>query len=205
MTAIERGITIASDQNTVPRWNRAGFRWVTIVIENQQKTSLKEKAISEAKKFAVIVGYLWVLLVLFEIHKITILRGQNPATPLGYRVGFAFVNALILGKIILIADAFSFGEGFKNKPLVYAILFKSAVFSVLLVCFDILEEVIVGLVHHKTITQSMPMLGGGGVAGMLLVALMVFIVLIPFFSFREIARVIGEDELLSILFKRRTS
>ena len=104
---------------------------------NQQKTSLKEKAISEAKKFAVIVGYLWVLFVLFEIHKITILRGQSPATPLGYRVGFAFINALILGKIILIADAFSFGEGFKNRPLVYAILFKSAVFSVLLVCFDI--------------------------------------------------------------------
>jgi hypothetical protein len=114
LTAIERGITIASDQNTVPRWNRAGFRWVTIVIENQQKTSLKEKAISEAKKFAVIVGYLWVLFVLFEIHKITILRGQSPATPLGYRVGFAFINALILGKIILIADAFSFGGGFQE-------------------------------------------------------------------------------------------
>jgi hypothetical protein len=175
------------------------------VIVNQQKTSLKEKAISEAKKFAVIVGYLWVLFVLFEIHKITILRGQSPATPLGYQVGFAFINALILGKIILIADAFSFGEGFKNRPLVYAILFKSAAFSVLLVCFDILEEVIVGLVRHKTMTQSMPTLGGGGVAGVLLVALMVFIVLIPFFSFREIARVIGEDELLSILFKRRTS
>jgi hypothetical protein len=31
------------------------------VIENQQKTSLKEKAISEAKKFAVIVGYLGAL------------------------------------------------------------------------------------------------------------------------------------------------
>jgi len=41
--------------------------------------------------------------------------------------------------------------------------------------------VIVGLVRHKTMTQSMPTLGGGGVAGMLLVALMVFIVLIPFF------------------------
>ena len=169
---------------------------------NHQKTSLKERAISEAKKFAVIVGYLWVLFVLFEMHKITILRGQSPATPLGYRVGFALINALILGKIILIAQAFHFGERSKNEPLVYAILFKSAVFSVLLVCFDILEEVIVGLVHHKTITQSMPTLGGGGVEGVLLVALMVFIVLIPFFSFTEIARVIGEDELHSILFKR---
>jgi hypothetical protein len=175
------------------------------VIVNQQKTSLKEKAISEAKKFAVIVGYLWVLFVLFEIHKITILRGQNPTSPLGYRVGFALINALILGKIILIAEAFHFGENFKDRPLVYAILFKAAAFSVLLVCFDILEDVIVGLFHHKTITESMPTPGGGGVEGILLVALMVFIVLIPFFSFREIARAIGEDELLSLLFKRRTS
>jgi hypothetical protein len=175
------------------------------VIVNQQKTSLKEKAISEAKKFAVIVGYLWVLFVLFEIHKITILRGQNPASPLGYRVGFALINALILGKIILIAEAFHFGEKFKDRPLVYAILFKAAAFSVLLVCFDILEDVIVGLFHQKTITESMPTPGGQGVEGILLVALMVFIVLIPFFAFREIARAIAEDELLSLLFKRRTS
>ncbi len=172
---------------------------------NQQTTSLKEKAISEAKKFAVIVGYLWALFVLFEIHKITILRGQSPAAPLGYRVGFALINALIMGKIILIAEAFHFGERFKDKPLVYAILFKSTVFSVLLVCCDILEEVLVGLFHHKTITESIPPLGGGGIEGLFLVGLMVFIVLIPFFSFTEIARVIGEDELLSILFKRRTS
>jgi len=88
---------------------------------------------------------------------------------------------------------------------VYAILFKAAAFSVLLVCFDILEDVIVGLFHHKTITEGMPTLGGGGVEGILRVALMVFIVLIPFFAFREIARAIGEDELLSLLSKRRTS
>jgi hypothetical protein len=87
----------------------------------------------------------------------------------------------------------------------YAILFKSAVFAVLLVCFDILEEVLVGLFHHKTITESIPRRGGGGVEGMLLVGLRVFIVPMPFFSFTEVAHVIGENELLSMIFKRRTS
>jgi hypothetical protein len=173
---------------------------------NEQTTTrrLKEKAISEAKKFVVIVGYLWVLFVLIELHKLTILRGLNSVT-FGYRFGFALINALIFGKIILIAEAFHLGERFKDRPLAYAILFKSAVFSVLLVCFDILEDVVVGLFHHKTITQSMPTLGGGGLEGMLLVGLMVFIVLIPFVSFTEVARVIGEDELVSIILKRRTS
>jgi hypothetical protein len=172
---------------------------------NEKGTRLKEKAISEAKRFAVIVGYLWALFVLFEIHKLTILRAQNPTIPLGYRVGFALINALILGKIILIAEAFHFGELYKDRPLVYAILFKSAVFSALLVCFDILEEVLVGVFHHKTIAASLPTLGGGGIEGVFLVGLMVFIVLIPLFSLTEVARVIGEDELLSIIFKRRRS
>jgi hypothetical protein len=172
---------------------------------NERRTELKEKVIAEAKKFALIVGYLWMLFILLQLHKVTILRGQNPTAPFGYQVGFALINALILGKIILIAEAFHFGEGFKAKPLVYAILFKSAVFSVLLVFCDMLEEVVVGMFHHKTITQSIPKLGGGGTEGILLVGLMVFIVLIPFFCFAEIAQIIGEDKLFSMIFKRRTS
>jgi hypothetical protein len=172
---------------------------------NERRTELKEKAISEIKKFAVIVGYLWVLFVLFELHKFTILREQEPVTPFGYKVGFALINALILGKIILIAQAFHFGERFKDRPLVYGILFKSTVFSALLVCCDMLEETLVGVFHHKNLTESIPKLGGGGAEGMLLVGLMVFIVLIPFFSFTEVARVIGEDNLHSLIFKRRAS
>lgn len=174
-------------------------------MSQQQKPPLKERAVSEAKKFAVIVGYLSMLFVLLQLHRLTIIREQNPMAPLRYRLGFALINALILGKIILIAEAFHFGERFKHGPLAYAILFKSAVFAVLLVCCDILEEVLVGLFHHKTIIESVPALGGGGAEGMLLVVLMVFIVLIPFFSLTEVARVLGEDDLFSIIFKHRTS
>jgi hypothetical protein len=174
-------------------------------MSQQQKRPLKERAVSEAKKFAVIVGYLSMLFVLLQLHRLTIIREQNPMAPLSYRAGFALINALILGKIILIAEAFHFGEGFKDGPLAYAILFKSAVFAVLLVCCDILEEMLVGLFHHKTIIESVPALGGGGAEGMLLVGLMVFIVLIPFFSFTEVARVLGDDDLFSIIFKHRTS
>ena len=172
-------------------------------MTNQQKIPLKERAISETKKFAVIVAYLWMLFVLLQLHRLMILRELNPLGSISYRVGFALINALILGKVILIAQAFHMGEGFKNRPLVCAILFRSIVFAVLLISFDILEEVLVGLFRHKTVSESIPALGGGGVGGMLLVGLMAFIVLIPFFSFTEVARVLGEDDLFSILFKRR--
>jgi hypothetical protein len=57
------------------------------------------------------------LFVLLELHRLAILRELNPTAPAAYRVGFALINALVLGKIILIADAFHLGECFKDKAL----------------------------------------------------------------------------------------
>ncbi|MFZ3330605.1 MAG: hypothetical protein WA197_08245 [Candidatus Acidiferrales bacterium] len=171
---------------------------------DERKAQLKKKAVSEAKKLAVIVGYLAMLFVLLELHRLAVLREQNPTSPVGYRVGFALINALVLGKIILIADAFHLADGFKNTALIWAILFKSAVFSVLLTCCDTLEKVLIGVFHHRSIAQSASELGGG-LEGYLLLTLMAFIVLIPFFAIMESARVIGEHELFSMIFKGRTS
>ena len=172
---------------------------------SERTTQLKERAISELKKYSVIVAYLWALFALFQLHKLVILRVEDPLTTVGYTVGFALINALILGKIILIAEIFRVGEHFKDKSLVYSILFKSAVFSLLLVLCNILEEVLIGLFHHKTISESIPVLGGGGLEGILIIGAVVFIALIPFFLFEELARAIGEEKLVSMLFKRRMS
>jgi hypothetical protein len=171
---------------------------------DERKEQLKKKAVSEAKKLAVIVGYLSMLFVLLELHRLAILRELNPTRPAAYRVGFALVNALVLGKIILIADAFHLGDSLKDKALVWAILFKSAFFSVLLTCCDTLEKVLIGAFHHRSVTQSASELGGG-VEGFLLLMTMAFMALIPFFAIMETARVVGENELFSIIFRRRTS
>ena len=55
------------------------------------------------------------LFVLLELHRLAVLREQHPMSPVGYRVGFALINALVLGKIILIADAFHLADDFKDR------------------------------------------------------------------------------------------
>jgi hypothetical protein len=145
---------------------------------------------------------LWVLLSLFELHRFVVLRGVGLGSISGYRLGFAGLNALVLGKVILIGEALRLGEGHDKKRLINAVLLKSALFAVLLVCFDIVEEVIVGVIHGRSFLLSIPQLGGGGLAGMCLVAVLGFVTLIPFFLFTEVQRAIGKDKLYSVILEK---
>ena len=53
-----------------------------------------------------------------------------------------------------------------------------------------------------TMVQSIPGVGGGGLKGVFSVGLIMAVALIPFFAFREISRVVGASELLSLVFTR---
>ena len=169
------------------------------MISNSQKRKAKEKVKTELKKFIAIAFYLWVFLSLFEIHRLVVLRQASAASLSGYRLGFAAVNALVLGKVILIGEALHAGERLREKRVIHSVLYRSAVFALLVVCFQIVEEVIVGVIHGKSVVASIPQLGGGGLEGKILVAIMAFVVLIPFFLFSELVRLLGKDSLQSLI------
>jgi hypothetical protein len=173
------------------------------VISDLQKRKVTEKAVTELKKYAAIAFYLWVLLSMFELHRFAVLREVTHASLSGYRIGFAAVNALILGKILLIGEALHVGEQLSEKRLIHSALFKSAVFALLVVCFEVLEGVIEGLIHGKSVAASVPRLGGGGLEGMVLFGILAFVVLIPFFLFTEVQRVLGKEKLYSLIFQKR--
>jgi hypothetical protein len=52
-----------------------------------------------------------------------------------------------------------------NRPLIYPIIFKSAIFAVLLICFHTIEDTFIGVLDGKTISQSIPSIGGGRLQG----------------------------------------
>ena len=117
--------------------------------------------------------------------------------------GFAAINAIILGKVMLVAEDLHFGNRFfRNSPLVYPIMFKSVVFTLLLFVFDVVEELLVGVFKGKTIVESFPDIGGGSARGIFFMIVIITVLLIPFFAYREICQVIGKRELHSLLFTR---
>jgi len=174
------------------------------MTSDQQKRTLQERAATETKRFVAIALYLWVLFSLFELHRFAVLKGVGLTSISGYRLGFAAVNALVLGKVILIGEAVHVGEQLSDKRLISSVLFKSAMFALLLVCFDMVEEVIIGVIHGKSVLGSIPQVGGGGLEGIVIVVIMAFVLLIPFFLYAEVQRVIGKDKLRSLILRGRS-
>jgi hypothetical protein len=160
---------------------------------------IKEKGIAEGRRFIWIFVYLWILLGLFSMQKSFVLNEPN----LIYHQGFAFINAGILAKVMLTAEIFNVADNLKHRPLIYPIMFKSAIFSAILISFYIIEETLIGMWHGKTAMESIPDIGGGSLKGILVVAFIMFVVLMPFFALKELGRSIGDDNLYELFFVRR--
>jgi hypothetical protein len=117
--------------------------------------------------------------------------------------GFAAVKALICAKFISVGRIFHIGERFKSLPLIWPTLHKSLAFLALLFVLNILEEVGVGLIHHRTVADSFSEIGGGTLDQLIATSVVVLLTLIPFFAFRALGEVIGERNLVRIFFAPR--
>ena len=157
----------------------------------------KQQLYHQMTSFIGIAIYLFLLFGILALHEAVVSAKDG----IEYHFyGFSIVNSLVLGKVILVAEDFRFSEWFRDKRPIYAILAKAVVFTILMIIFDIVEEVVVGKFKGKTISESLPHIGDGSPRAFLFAIIIFSIALIPFFSFREIGRVFGERELRSLFF-----
>src|SRR5271156_6558802 len=103
------------------------------------KSSLKARALDELRQYAIITLYLWLLFAVFSLYKRMILQ-ENGISVWGQTL--AIVNALVFGKVILIAQALPLGAGLPKYPPIWILLGNSALFTIVLVAFHILEDAI---------------------------------------------------------------
>src|SRR5271170_2504694 len=142
------------------------------------KPTLKERAVGEFKRLLVIFLYLWLVFGLLSIHKSLVLSQHHLDTE---EHAFAIINAFVFAKVLLVGEHFNLGTRFNQKPLIYPILYKCFVFSVVLIGFHVIESVGVGLWHGHTIVESVPPFLGWNPRGLLAVSVMCFVLLLPFF------------------------
>jgi hypothetical protein len=168
-----------------------------------QLSHLMTNATKTFQKLLAIALYLGVLLSLFSIHKALLLDEPN----VFYHVAFSFLNGLMLAKVILVGQELHIGDRLRNGALIYVILFKSAVFSLLLFVFRLVEEGIVGLHHGESFLQGLmtayPALSHEKLMSIILVCGILFVTLIPFFAYLELSQTLGATYLRGLIFSSK--
>src|SRR5262249_9796055 len=127
-----------------------------------------------------------------------------------YRVEFdsfiiATVSALIVGKVVLVIEPMSFLRRLDHRPLVYPILFKALVYTVLFSVVRLIEPFIHYLVAGGVIGRGgfiEEVLGKFSWAHFMYVQLWVLLLFVTFFTMRELNSLFSEGELVKIFFLR---
>ena len=165
--------------------------------EPKHAASLKERALEELRVFWMIALYLWVFLGAFTTYRVLILA----ETGVWYvHAGLAFVEALIVAKVVLLGNMLSFTRRYENRALYVSVAYKSALFGLLVCVFSVVEHVVEGLVKGKGLlggVRDMFSVGGYELAARVLMLVVAFV---PFFAFWELGRVLGTQRLAKIFF-----
>jgi len=164
--------------------------------DGRHAASLKAKAAQEFRSFLILFLYLWVLFGVFVLNQDVVLRerGVNFAMQ-----GVAIVNALVFAKVMLVFEMFDPGGWLRKRPLIYPIFFETFLLALLFLIVHVLEKMIQGLIHGKTAMESLPSVGGGGLAGLLSASVIMFVALLPFFGLRNLNIAMGPGRLRAML------
>jgi hypothetical protein len=168
----------------------------------RSKATIAKRVTDELKEFAVVALYLYVCFTAILYLKASILKAHNiEFAPFG----FAAVKALICAKFVSLGHIFHVGERFKSLPLIWPTLYKSGAFLVFLIILNALEEIVVGLIHHRAVTESLAEFGGGTLDQLIATSIVGLLILIPFFAFRTLGELVGEQNLVRIFLYPRHS
>lgn len=158
---------------------------------------LKEMAVEETKEFLPVFFYVWFLLAIFGLHKSLILSQAHIVE----RQGFALAKALAFSKVLFLAEKTPLGRLMADRPLVWPVLAKSAIFGLVLLVIDIAEEALI--IKFLPSHAGADRLDFSNINVLFSTLGLMSAALIPFFGLRELGKVFGEAEMMKLFFKER--
>jgi hypothetical protein len=163
--------------------------------ESNKKASLKQKAKHEFEQFMIIFLYLAFFFCAVATYSMLLLSQYHVAY---YSYAFALINAFVVAKVILIGEYAQLGKKLESKPLLFSAIYKAFLFGLLMFAFHIVEEMVKVLVHGQTMATAFRAIR---IDALLARSVVVFCTFVPLFAFRELRRVLGEDDFRSLFFK----
>lgn len=160
----------------------------------------KRTLANEMRRYFVYFLFLALLLSAFTDYERLLLAGT------GYNYfpyGYSIIEAMILAKIIILGEMFKLGERFSNRSLWVPVIYKTIIFSFLIILFSILEHFIRGMLKDESLIEIYYHFSQYNIYVILSRTFIIFIVFILFFSFLELGRVLGAGKLFDLFFRRK--
>jgi len=165
----------------------------------QKTVSWQEKFFHEMAEYGINVIYLTLVFAAFTQYRRLVLAAHDIIYT-NYWV--AVIQALILGKVIMIGAVFRLGQSLEQKPLIYPTLYKAVVFTFLVLVINLIEHAIKGLWTGNGLAGGFAEFLDRGPHELLAGCLVIFVALIPFFAIKELGRVLGEEKIGALFFRK---
>jgi hypothetical protein len=114
----------------------------------------------------------------------------------------ALIEALVIAEVVLVGRIFGFSRRFEDRRLIIPVVYKSAVFALLVSVFSVLEYLPVGWVNGRGALGGLREIEAVGTYELGARILMLTVALVPFFAFYELGRVLGMRRLAERFFAR---
>jgi hypothetical protein len=159
--------------------------------------SFRQKAFGEFKEMAALSLYLYICFAAVVLLKAAILQDVG----IHFAVwGIAAVKAVLLAKFMLIGRALQIGRKFRDRPLIWPVLYHALIFLILLLVLSTIEEIVVGSLQHRPLADSLAHIVGPTVFEGLSICLVLFLILIPYSAYDCLEDVLGEREAFRLFF-----
>jgi hypothetical protein len=163
--------------------------------EISKGANVKQKAVHELEELVGIFLYLAFFFCAVATYSMLLLNEFHVSY---FVFGTALINALVVAKVILIGEYAHLGKKHETKPLFLSAAYKAFLFSLLVFAFHIVEEMIKRRWHGENFGTAYH---GLRINELLARSLVIFCTFLPLFAFRELRRVLGEDNFSSLFFR----
>ena len=161
----------------------------------------KRTIVHELNEYCINFGYLaFFLVAFFWYRRLVLAEYQIQFTD----YWFPLIEAAVLAKVIMVGDLLHLGRRLEQKPLILPILYRTVIFSVWVAVFSVVEATVRGLIHRQGLMGGLEEIAGRGRYELLARAIVIFVAFIPFFTLKEVGRVLGEGTLQTLFWRRVT-
>ena len=115
----------------------------------------------------------------------------------------ATTGALIVGKVVLVAEAIPFLRRFDHRPLIYPILFKTVVYTLLVFVARLIEALIHYLIEGGVLGRGgfiADLIGRFSWASFAAIQLWIFVLFLIYVGVSEVNQRLGPGRLQALLF-----